>query len=263
MNSKQALPLPLTEKEKSVLEFIEQQLKDNGVSPSYQEIKDYFGFASYNSVQNYLKQLTNKGYIQVNPHQKRAIQLLNTSTTVQESVQNWLLNKNKQQHLISKNSKGSPRASLLHTPGGAEEILSIPLLGKVAAGQPIENFKHNEYVEVPPSLVRNAAKTFALQVRGSSMIEDGILDGDIILVQKQSTASNGDIVVASVDNESTVKRFYAPKQSATKQSAADSDAGNKKHLVELRPSNSELKSMWYSPDQVLIQGLVTGLFRKF
>jgi repressor LexA len=245
MSSKHFQPLPLTEKEKSVLEFIEQQLQETGVSPSYQEIKDYFGFASYNSVQNYLKQLMNKGYIQVNPHQKRAIQVLKASSTVQDWMQN-------------KNSKGSPRASLLHTPGGAGEILSIPLLGKVAAGQPIENFKHNEYVEVPPSLVRNVAKTFALQVKGSSMIEDGILDGDIILVQKQSTASNGDIVVASVDNESTVKRFYAPKQSAS-----GSDAGNKKHLVELRPSNSELKSMWYSPDQVSIQGLVTGLFRKF
>lgn len=247
-------PLPLTEKEKKVLEFIVSQLAQTGLSPSYQEIKDHFGFASYNSVQNYLKQLMNKGYIQVNPHQKRAIQIIQDSS----AVQNWIHN----------SSKESPRSTLLHTPGDSGEILSIPLLGKVAAGSPIESYKHNEYIEVPPSLVKNFQKTFALQVQGNSMIEEGIFDGDIILIQKQESAKNGEIIVATVDNESTVKRiFYSNiKKSGTnfKNKNSDySDQASAYKSVELRPANSEMKSMWYSADQIQIQGLVTGLIRKF
>jgi repressor LexA len=227
-------PLPLTEKEKTVLEFIESELAETGVSPSYQEIKDHFGFASFNSVQNYLKQLSNKGYVQIANNQKRAIQLIHSSTAIQENLPS---------------KSGSSRSSFLRTPGGREEILTLPLLGKVAAGSPIEAFEHDEFIQVPPDMVRNPDKSYALKVSGSSMIEDGIFDGDLILVQKQASASNGEIVVASIDNESTVKRFFAPKGVEKK--------------VELRPANSTMQSMWYEPDQVHIQGVVVGLIRRF
>jgi len=236
-------PLPLTEKEKVVLEFIENEMSQTGVSPSYQEIKDHFGFASFNSVQNYLKQLSNKGYIQIAGNQKRAIQILHSSLAVQETLQA------KVSALNSPSKSGSPRSPFLRTPGGREEILTLPLLGKVAAGAPIEAFEHDEFIQVPPDMVRNPSKSYALKVSGSSMIEDGIFDGDLILVQKQSSASNGEIIVASIDNESTVKRFFAPKGAEKK--------------VELRPANSTMKSMWYEPDQVDIQGVVVGLIRRF
>jgi repressor LexA len=124
----------------------------------------------------------------------------------------------------------------------------------VAAGQPIEAFKHDEFVDVPPSMVRNPSKSFALKVQGDSMIEDGIFDEDIILVQEQKAAGNGDIVVATVDNEATVKRIYL---------RARPDSSTTEKQVELRPSNSTMKSMWYSPDQVEIRGIVVGLIRKF
>jgi|SRR6185312_10093609 len=235
-------PMPLTEKEKMVLEFIETQLADAGVSPSYQEIKDRFGFASYNSVQNYLKQLTTKGYVQMASNQKRSIQVLHSSRAVQEQAQ----------------SKTPPRASLLPKYGEREEVLLLPLLGKVAAGQPLEHFTHDEFVQVPPSLVRNPEKSFALKVSGSSMIEDGIFDGDVIIVQKQATVVNGEIVVATIDNESTVKRLF------TKQNNGQKSPGNpNEKLIELRPANSTMQSMWYPPDQVQIQGVVVGLIRKF
>ncbi len=227
-------PLPLTEKEKTVLEFIESEIAQNGVSPSYQEIRDHFGFASFNSVQNYLKQLSQKGYIQLALNQKRAIQLLHSSMAVQ-------------QNLPSKS--GSPRSSFLRTPGGREEILTLPLLGKVAAGSPIEAFEHDEFVQVPPDMIRNPSKSYALKVSGSSMIEDGIFDGDLILVQKQNSASNGEIIVASIENESTVKRFYLQNKP--------------EKMIELRPANSTMKSMWYEPDKVDIQGVVVGLIRRF
>ncbi|MNJ91393.1 LexA repressor [compost metagenome] len=232
MTKKTPLP-PLTPKEKSVLEYIEHHLMSSGVSPSYQEIKDHFGLASFNSVQNYLKQLTNKGYIANPQNQKRAIQVIHSASAVQEQLQSKQVS----------TTTGSSRTQLLQA---REEILSLPLLGKVAAGQPIEALTHDEFIDVPPSMVRNPSKSFALKVQGESMIEDGIHDGDVILIQKQNSANNGDIIVATVDNEATVKRFYL-----------------KSNQVELRPSNSTMKSMWFSPDQVDIRGIVVGLIRKF
>lgn len=240
MTKKTPLP-PLTPKEKSVLEFIENHILGSGVSPSYQEIKDHFGLASFNSVQNYLKQLTNKGYIENPQGQKRAIQVLHSASTVQEQLQSKSVS----------TKTGSPRSQLLQA---RDEILSLPLLGKVAAGQPIEALKYDEFVDVPPSMVRNPYKSFALKVQGDSMIEDGIFDEDIILIQKQISANNGDIVVATVDNEATVKRFYL---------RARPETGNADKMVELRPSNSTMKSMWYSPEEVEIRGIVVGLIRKF
>lgn len=233
-NKHRALP-PLTEKEKAVLAFVEDHVAEKGFAPSYQEIKDHFGFASFNSVQNYLKQLMNKGYIEIASNQKRAIQILHSSKAVQESVQKLVQ---------------TPREELLLK--GREEVLSLPLMGKVAAGRPIEAYTHDEQVDVPPSLIRNPNKTFALQVSGQSMIDDGIHDGDIILVQKQATASNGEIVVATVDNESTVKRFFLRPHPE-----------NKEKMVELRPANSTMQSMWFDPNTVQIQGILVGLIRKF
>ncbi len=217
--------LPLTAKEKAFLEFVESFQKSSGISPSYQEIRDHFGFASFNSVQNYLKQLIRKGYVKNHANQKRAIQIV-TST-------------------------GSSPQSLLQS---TEEVLSLPLLGKVAAGSPIESLKHDEYVQVPNHMVRNPNKTFALRVQGDSMINEGILEGDTILVQQQNNASNGDLVVATIENEATVKRFFL---------RTPPRGSHDELMVELRPANENLQSMWYSPLEVNIQGILVGLLRKF
>lgn len=240
MTKKTPLP-PLTPKEKLVLEFIENHILSSGVSPSYQEIKDHFGLASFNSVQNYLKQLTSKGYIENPQGQKRAIQILHSASAIQMQLQSKKVS----------TKTGSQRSQLLQA---RDEVLSIPLLGKVAAGLPLEAVKHDEFVEVPPSMLRDPSKSFALKVQGDSMIEDGIFDRDVILVQKQSFANNGDIVVATIDNEATVKRIYIRKK-------PDSTSAEK--MVELRPSNSSMQSMWYSPEQVEIRGILIGLIRKF
>jgi repressor LexA len=229
-------PLPLSAKEKAVLEFIQEFQTSSGISPSYQEIKENFGFASFNSVQNYLKQLTTKGYIKIPSNQKRAIQILKSANSLKNHIDT---------------SVGPSQSPLLQS---NEEVLLLPLQGKVAAGRPIESLNYNESVAVPSQMVRNATKTFALKVQGDSMIDEGIWDGDTILVQQQSSADNGDIVVATIENEATVKRFYlrAPPR------------GSNDHLmVELRPANEKLQSMWYSPYEVSIQGIVVGLLRKF
>lgn len=234
---------PLTPKEKAVLEFIEEQMMGSGVCPSYQEIKDHFGLASFNSVQNYLKQLTNKGYVETSPHQKRSLRLLHSSRALQDELAR------RAPSLAP--TPGPSRGPLLQARG---EALSLPLMGRVAAGRPIERLTHEEFVEVPPVMVKKPDSTFLLQVEGDSMIDDGIWDGDLILVQSQSFAQNGDIIVATVDQEATVKRFYlrnAPQGHFDEM------------MVELRPSNPRLKSMWYSPHEVEIRGLVVGLIRKY
>lgn len=255
-------PLPLTIKEKSVLEFIEQFLQEQSVAPTYQEIKDHFGFASFNSVQRYLKQLQSKNYLHLpGDNQKRALQVLNPST----SLSNLLVDRISGPSVIQANnplllqlSKKETSPSLESPPGPAES-LSLPLLGRVAAGSPIEAFEHNEFIDVPVSLVRNPTKTFALTVQGQSMIEDGILDGDVLLVQKQSYANNGETVVAMIDNQATVKKFYLHAKRIN-----DVHSYPQTHTqVELRPANASMSSMWYPPPEVDIQGIVVGLMRRF
>lgn len=236
-------PLPLTAKEKSILEFIEQFQMSSGICPSYQEIKEHFGFASFNSVQNYLKQLIAKGYLKVPLNQKRAIQILHSAS----AVQSRLVNASNVRNI----STGPSQPTLLQS---NEEVLSLPLLGKVAAGQPLESLKHDEFIKIPADMVRNGSSTFALKVEGDSMINEGIFSGDTVLVQQQSHANNGDIIVASVDNESTIKRFFL-------RSEKGSAKGELK--IELRPANDQMKSMWFSPDEVQIQGILVGLLRKF
>ena len=238
----EGMPRPLTLKEKNVLEFLESYMRENGISPTYQEICQNFGFASFNSVQRYLKQLEEKGYIH-NPggNQKRALTLLRPASSVQETVEEFTRTYGGN---VASNESVRNVTPALHRPG---EVFNLPLLGRVAAGAPIEAYEHDEFIDVPASLVRHADRTYALRVQGQSMIEDGIFDGDVILVQRQSRASNGEIVVAMVGEEATVKRFYK---------------GINK-MIELRPANSKMSSLWFNPDEVQIRGIVVGLIRKF
>lgn len=246
--SRKPLPLrSLTAKEKMVLEFIETYLGSAGIAPSYQEIKDHFGFASFNSVQRYLKQLQSKKYIYIpGDNQKRAITILQAANTLQKQmVPNAPVSSSSPFFFAPpppSSSKGRGKFDLTDR----RSSLSLPLLGRVAAGRPLEALEHDEFVDVPGSLVQNSQDSFALRVQGQSMIEEGILDGDTILVRKQGHAKNGDIIVASVDNEATVKRFYLHD-----------------HQVELRPANSNMKSLWFTREQVKVQGVVVGLIRKF
>ncbi len=224
---------PLTPKEKMVLDHIENQILTSGVSPSYQEIKEHFGFSSFNSVQNYLKQLKEKGYISWNQNQKRSLEILYSAEA-------------KKKELTRKFQ------SVQHST--AEEVLALPFYGKVAAGLPLERVETGETVQIPSSYIRDPNKTFALRVEGESMIDEGILDGDLILVQSQETAKNGDLVVATVDNESTVKRYFHRPYPYGE---------IKEMMIELRPSNPKMNSLWYSPEEVLVRGLVVGLLRQY
>jgi repressor LexA len=240
------LPRPLSLREKNVLEFLEVYIRTQGVSPTYQEICSHFGFASFNSVQRYLKQLESKGYIRLPwSNQKRAITIVRSASALQHAV--GLLH-----------SSDDLDAEQEASPSPTSTNISLPMLGRVAAGAPIEALEHNEFIDVPPSLIRYSDRTYALKVQGQSMIEDGIFDGDVILVQRQNTAQNGEIVVAVVEEEATVKRFYLrPKGNASQ------IVNSTGPMVELKPANSSMTSMWYAPHEVKIRGIVVGLMRRF
>lgn len=243
----QPLP-PLTAKEKSVLQFIEQELVSKGVSPSYQEICDHFGFASFNSVQNYLKQLSNKGYVLIPQNQKRAIQILHSADDFQKDLANRL-------NIVKEPSKNSfAGQSSQSSQSDNSKVLPIPFLGRVAAGSPIERLHENEFIDVPATFIKTPGDYFALKVEGDSMIDEGIFDGDFLVVLSQKNAKDGDLVVASVETESTVKRFYMKK---------NPEISTTTKAVELRPANPRLTSMWYAPQQVEIKGLVKALLRKY
>jgi repressor LexA len=254
---------PLSRGELKVLEFIEHFIEQQGLSPTYQEIKEHFGFASFNSVQRYLKQLQDKNYLLMpGGNQKRALQVLQSSRSFSNLLASPLTSAmatTTQIPIPTQPKKGASPAS--ESPPQVES-LSLPLLGRVAAGVPIEAFTDNEFIEVPSSLIRNPAKTFALIVQGQSMIEDGILDGDVIFVQKQTYANNGETVVAMVNNQATVKRFYLHRQRDI-HTYPQNHAHPSAQQVELRPANSAMQPLWYEPQDVDIQGIVVGLIRRF
>ncbi len=197
----------LTQKQKAVLDFIQEHSREQGYPPTLREIGAYFGFRAIGTVQGYLKALTAKGYIKQGRDQARA--------------------------LIVKDYPGNP--------------LHLPILGQVTAGQPA--FAPENFSGTLPcgELVADPVKTFALQVSGESMIEAGILDGDFVLVHKQATARNGDIVVARVGDEVTVKRFFR-------------DSGQR---IRLAPENRKMKAMVFQPPaEVKLLGKVVGVYRR-
>ena len=259
-------PQPLTLKELKVLEFIETFMQGQAVAPTYQEIKENFGFASFNSVQRYLKQLQDKNYIHIpGGNQKRAMQVLHSSRSISNLLADRMTDPSTisttQYPFLSQQKKEAPLKGDMSPP--RVESLSLPLLGRVAAGLPIESFTHDEYVEVPPSLIRNPSKTFGLIVQGQSMIEDGIHDSDIIFVQKQTYANNGETVVAMINNQATVKRFYLHRKVDMHMNPQSHAHPPPSPQVELRPANATMQSMWYAPYAVDIQGIVVALIRRF
>lgn len=196
----------LTEKQQAVYRYLRRYIEARGVSPTYDEIRRHFGFQSFQSVQKHLAQLERKGYIRI-PERNKS------------------------------------RMITLVEHGGSTVVL--PMAGVVAAGSPIEAIEQRETVDVPEEML-GSGDYFALKVRGDSMIDEGIMQGDTILVKKQATAANGQTVVALIEGDATVKKFYRR-------------AGG----VELRPANASMEPIFVSEGNLTIQGVVVGLLRKY
>jgi repressor LexA len=196
----------LTPRQREVLDFLRERIEGTGRGPTFDEIRARFGFRSYNSVQTHLAALEEKGAIR----------------------------------------RGAPNAkrSIAVAPEPALAV-RLPLAGTIAAGRPIEPVEEGSEIEVPASLVGRGTH-FALRVAGDSMIGDGIHDGDLVLVRKRETAENGEMVVAVLDGEATLKRLHRAREG-----------------VELRPANPALAPIPVGRRALEIRGVVVGLLRTF
>lgn len=171
----------LTKRQAEILNFIKTHIQYSGFPPTISEIQEQFSFKSPNAVQDHLKALVRKGQIRRNPNQWRGLELVISNKSRDESAHS--------------------------------STVSVPLIGRVAAGQPVlaeENFEGN--ISVDRSLVGRSTRLFALHVRGDSMIKAGVYDGDIAIAQQQSAADHGDIIIALMGDEATVKRLYRKKR---------------------------------------------------
>lgn len=199
----------LTKKQKQILDFVNKFIGRYGYSPSYMEIADHLGVSSPATIHQHVKALELKGMLKSTANQKRALEPVNLSS-YRDAV-----------------------------------AVDLPLLGLITAGEPIEAVENHETMALPSDFVSNVENSYVLKVKGQSMIEEGIWDGDYVVVERNHSPKNGDVVVALLDNAyATLKKFYRE---------AD--------RIRLQPANSAMKPI-YSKDP-LIQGIVRAVIRKF
>ncbi len=207
-------------KQQEILDYVYKCVHENGYPPSVREICSAVGFKSTSTVHSYLQKLIDSGLLQKDPTKPRAIKILNKTSQVKES----------------RTSKDGYYTS--------REMVDVPVVGRVTAGQPIlavENI--TDTFPLPVDFVQNS-DAFMLRIQGESMVEAGILDKDFVLVRQQSSANNGDIVVALIGDEATCKTFYREKD-----------------YIRLQPQNSSMEPIIVK-DDLSILGKVIGVFRR-
>jgi repressor LexA len=232
----------LTRKQHELLMFINERLSSSGVSPSFDEMKDALGLKSKSGIHRLITGLEERGFIRRLPHRARALEVLRLP---EDTTSNAAIAKARggfsPQIIQGGMAKG---ASITATPG---EVIDVPLLGKIAAGTPIEALSEPAgQVGVPGGMI-GQGEYYCLEVEGDSMVEAGILDGDTVVIRRSDVAENGRIVVALVEgNEVTLKRLRRRNNS-----------------VALEPANAAYETRIFGPDQVQIQGELVGLMRNY
>lgn len=202
--------MPLTKRQRQILSFLEDQIRTNGFAPSFEEIARKFSFSSLATVHEHLTNLEKKGYIARTHNESRSIQLV--------------------------------------TQPGFAGATELPLLGQVAAGEPIEAVSAPETIPVPNDLIPRRGSSYVLKVRGQSMIDEHIDDGDYVVVHSRNAANNGEMVIALIDGNSvTLKRYYR-------------EPGG---WIRLQPSNDASPPIRANEEDVMIQGVVVGVIRKY
>lgn len=235
----------LTQKQKELLLFIHERMQDEGVPPSFDEMKDALDLKSKSGIHRLITALVERGFIRRLPHRARAIEVIKlpeNSETASGTPKRGF------QPSVIEGSRGKMRE--LDVPPSHmldSRTVSIPVMGRIAAGVPISAIQsHSHDIACPPDLLTNG-EHFALEVKGDSMIEAGIHDGDTVIIRRCDSAENGDIVVALVEKEeATLKRLR--KKGST---------------IALEAANPEFKTRIFGPDQVDIQGRLVGLIRRY
>ena len=232
----------LTRKQLDLLNYINKHLNKDGIPPSFDEMKEALDLRSKSGIHRLITALEERGFIRRLAHRARAIEIVKLPDSLETNNKVAKLNAN-----FSKDSSFKPETDTTHLPSSVH-AKELPVMGRIAAGVPIEaisQVSHN--VAIPGHMLRNGGDHYALEVKGDSMIEEGINDGDIVVIKETKTAVNGDIVVALVkDSEATLKRFFY------RGDAIALEAANPAYETKIVPS-----------DQVKVQGRLVGLIRSY
>jgi repressor LexA len=235
----------LTRKQHELLLYIHQRLKETGIPPSFDEMKEALDLASKSGIHRLITALEERGFIRRLPNRARALEVIR----LPESIAQGLGAQRKFSPSVVEGGLGrKPEASPARTASNDDANgISIPMMGRIAAGVPIDAIQHQTHsVVVPPDML-TSGEHYALEVKGDSMIEAGILDGDTVIIRNTSSATPGDIVVALVDGEeATLKRFRRKGAS-----------------IALEAANPAYETRIFGPDRVNVQGKLVGLIRRY
>lgn len=232
----------LTQKQLDLLVFINQRLQEAGVPPSFEEMKEALDLRSKSGIHRLITALEERGFIRRLPHRARALEVLK----LPEALKNQARRQQGFSPAVIEGSLGkvaSPDAPV----EDRRDVISVPVMGRIAAGTPISAIQTQDSTISIPADMLSGGEHFALEVRGDSMIDAGILDGDTVLIHKQSTGETGDIVVALIDREeATLKRLRRKGES-----------------IALEAANPAYETRIFGPDRVTVQGKLVGLFRNY
>ncbi len=239
----------LTRKQHELLMFIHERMKESGIPPSFDEMKDALDLASKSGIHRLITALEERGFIRRLPNRARALEVVKLPDSMNPSLGG---RKARFEPSVIEGNLGRvaappPRPATTAAPADLGHSVSIPVMGRIAAGTPIEAIQtHSHTITVPPEML-GAGEHYALEVRGDSMIDAGIFDGDTVLIRKQDTAGTGEIIVALVDDEeATLKRLR-----------------KKGNSVALEAANPAYETRIFGPDRVKVQGRLVGLLRKY
>lgn len=198
--------MSLTKRQKQIIDFINDFTEENGYAPSYREIGQHFGLSSTATIAEHIQNLQQNGYLKTDPNEARSIEVIDEEKTA---------------------------------------AIFLSLAGLITAGQPIEAVENKEKIAIPVDFVKDEGKSYVLKVKGDSMIEEGIYDGDYVVVEENPSPRNGQVVVALLDNAyATLKKFY-----------------KEANRIRLQPANSTMKPIYAK--NVLVQGIVRAVIRKY
>jgi len=225
----------LTKKQKNLLLFINKRLRSSGVSPSYEEMKISLNLKSKSGIHRLISALEERGFVRRLPHKARALEVIKLPETASAN------------DIYNSFSPSVIKGGLDDEPYSSQKNAEIPVLGKIAAGTPVEAIQ-NEVSRIPlPSNIEKNGEYFGLKVQGDSMIEAGINEGDTVIIKKSNSADNGKIVVALIDDhEAMLKRIR-----------------RKGKTVALESANKNYETKIFGPDRVKVQGILVSLYRNF
>ncbi len=225
----------LTRKQQELLVFIDERLKSDGVSPSFEEMKEALNLKSKSGVHRLINALEERRFIRRLPNRARALEVLQLPEALRAEKPALTL-------VASRPAPAPPAVAML----AANDTITVPLHGRIAAGLPMEALESDRSMSVPAALL-GPGDHYALEVSGDSMIEAGIHDGDYALIRKCDTARDGDIVVALINGDEATLKYLR----------------HEKGMIRLDPANSAHQPQRYRPDQVRIQGKLAGLLRRY